>query len=163
MGIALVAFTDLVRRYDSDQIWKERMMLTDVQANRARDSLRDSSQSQNILQGAHALFHERKWRQFDGDAETESIATSRWQHSQAPSQHEAIAPPNRYFIGVALIATRVKLPRGGRPFSMASCLPARSMSVVHRNNSARSFRRRATSSTFTSRLPVFRGRQRNGC
>ena len=87
-------------------------MLTDVQANRARDSLRDSSQSQNILQGAHALFHERKWRQFDADVETESIAASRWQHSQAPSQHEAIAPPNRYFIGVALIATRVKLTKG---------------------------------------------------
>jgi AraC-like DNA-binding protein len=90
-------------------------MLTDMQAGRAWISLQDRPQEHEVLHGAQAFHRERKWRQLARSvgATSEDIAISRWTDLQNTSQHgEAITPPDRYFIGMALKITRLKLTRG---------------------------------------------------
>jgi AraC family transcriptional regulator len=90
-------------------------MLTDMQAGRAWISLQDRPQEHEVSHGAQAFHRERKWRQLARSvgATTEDIAISRWTDLQNTSRHgEAITPPDRYFIGIALKITRLKLTRG---------------------------------------------------
>jgi AraC family transcriptional regulator len=90
-------------------------MLTITQAGRAWIDPQNGSQEQEVSYGTQALHRERKWRQFErsvGPA-IEDIAISRWKDLQNTSRHEeATTPPDRYFIGIALKITRLKLTRG---------------------------------------------------
>jgi AraC-like DNA-binding protein len=90
-------------------------MLTDTQASHAWVSPQAGSEDQEVAHGAQALHHERNWRQLErsADAATEDIAISRWTDLRNVSRHEqAITPPDRYFIGIALKITRLRLTRG---------------------------------------------------
>ena len=67
------------------------------------------------MYGTQAFHRERKWRQLEHSvgAAIEDIAISRWRDLQNTSRHEeATTPPDRYFIGIALKITRLKLTRG---------------------------------------------------
>ena len=70
---------------------------------------------EEAFHGERSLHHERKWRQFEpnaGDAIAD-IAISRWTDLRNISrQEDAITPSDRYFIGIALKITRVRLTRG---------------------------------------------------
>jgi AraC family transcriptional regulator len=90
-------------------------MLTDMQARRAWIALPARSLEQEVSQETPAFRHERKWRQFaqSARAATDNIAISRWMDLHTTSRHEeATTPPDRYFIGIALKTTRLKLTRG---------------------------------------------------
>jgi len=90
-------------------------MLTIMQAGRAWIDLQDRPQEQEVSYGTHPFHRERKWRQLDRTvgAAIEDIAISRWRDLQNTSRHEeATTPPDRYFIGIALKITRLKLTRG---------------------------------------------------
>jgi AraC family transcriptional regulator len=90
-------------------------MLTITQADRAWIDPQNGPQEQEVPYGTQALHRERKWRQFErsvGPA-IEDIAISRWKDLKNTSRHEeATAPLDRYFIGIALKITRLKLTRG---------------------------------------------------
>ncbi len=88
-------------------------MLTIMQAGRAWIDLQD--RPQEVSYGTQAFHRERKWRQFERNVGVaiEDIAISRWRDLQNTSRHEeATTPPDRYFIGIALKITRLKLTRG---------------------------------------------------
>jgi AraC family transcriptional regulator len=90
-------------------------MLTITQAGRAWIDLPDRPQQHEVSYGTQGLHRERKWRQLDHSvgATIEDIAISRWRDLQNTSRHEeATTPPDRYFIGIALKITRLKLTRG---------------------------------------------------
>src|SRR5882672_3986115 len=98
-------------------------MLTDMQAGRAWISLQDRPQEHEVSHGAQVCHRERKWRQLARSvgATSEDIAISRWTDLQNTSRHgEAITPPDRYFIGIALKITRLKLPGDAKTYSTAS-------------------------------------------
>jgi AraC family transcriptional regulator len=90
-------------------------MLTDMQAGRAWVSLQASSQEQEVPHGKQSLPNERKWRRLERSVGTasEDIAISRWTDARTTIRYEeATTPSDRYFIGIALKTTRVKLTRG---------------------------------------------------
>lgn len=90
-------------------------MLTDMLAGQAWTSRRDTPHEHEVLQNTQAFYRERKWRQSAHrvGTPTENIAISRWTDEQnATRQAEATTPPDRYFIGICLKITRLKLTRG---------------------------------------------------
>ena len=90
-------------------------MLTDIQTCLTSISLQASSQEQKILHRTQALPPEWKWRGLERSvgAATEDISISRWTDAQDVTRYaEATTPANRYFIAIALKATRLKLTRG---------------------------------------------------
>jgi AraC-like DNA-binding protein len=90
-------------------------MLTITQAGRPWIDLQDSAQGHEVSYGTQAFHRERKWRQIERSvgAATEDIAISRWTDVQNTSRHEEVTtPPERYFIGIALKITRLKLTSG---------------------------------------------------
>ena len=90
-------------------------MLTIMQPGRAWIDLQDRPQGQDGSCGTEAFHRERKWRQFTRGvgAAIEDIAISRWRDLQNNFRHEeATTPPDRYFVGIALKITRMKLSRG---------------------------------------------------
>ncbi len=90
-------------------------MLTTTQAGRVGIDLQDRLQEQEVWYGTQAFHRERKWRQPERGVGTaiEDIAISRWKDLQNTSRHEeATTPADRYFIGIALKTTRLKLTRG---------------------------------------------------
>lgn len=101
-------------------------MLT-TQAGRAWIDVQDRRQEQE----AHETqtFHpEHKWRQLERSANNE-IAISRWTDLKNISRHEeATTPSDRYFIGIALKITRLKLTRG-RQIIFDGIMPAGTLYV----------------------------------
>ena len=90
-------------------------MLTDIQTCGASINLQASSREQKALHRAQALPAERKWRRPERGvgAAIEDISISRWTDARDATRHaEATTPANRYFIAIALKATRLKLTRG---------------------------------------------------
>jgi AraC family transcriptional regulator len=90
-------------------------MLTITPASRAWIDLQERSQEQEVSYGTQVLHLERKWREFQRTVGVaiEDIGVSRWRDSNNASRHaEATTPPDRYFIGIALKITRLKLTRG---------------------------------------------------
>jgi AraC-like DNA-binding protein len=90
-------------------------MLTDIQTCLTSISLPASLQEQKILHRTQALLPEWQWRRLERSvgAATEDISISRWTDAQDTTRHaEATTPANRYFIAIALKATRLKLTRG---------------------------------------------------
>jgi AraC family transcriptional regulator len=90
-------------------------MLTDMQADHAWHSLEAGSQDKESPEETSAFHHERKWRRLERSPgiATRDITISRWRDLRSTSRHEdATTPPDRYFIGVALKTTRLKLTRG---------------------------------------------------
>ena len=90
-------------------------MLTEIQADRAWIGLQDKPQQHEASHRTQALLGERKWRQFERGigAANKDIAISRWTDLETTSRHEeATTPPDRYFIGIALKITRLRLTRG---------------------------------------------------
>ena len=88
-------------------------MLTDMQAGRAWISVQADTQEPEVP--TQAFHREQVWRQFRRPfgAPTEDIAISRWTDLRDASRHEeATTPHDRYFIGIALKTTRLKLTRG---------------------------------------------------
>jgi AraC family transcriptional regulator len=72
---------------------------------------------QNFSPDAQPLFRERGWRNVDScmNGTTDDVVLSRWTGTEcSPRQAEATSPADRYFIGVALKATRLKLTRDGK-------------------------------------------------
>jgi AraC-like DNA-binding protein len=88
-------------------------MLIDTQADRVWTDIRENSQGQALLQKRAALFQETSWREVESCTDTaiEDITISRWQDQRSASRHKATTPHDRYFIGIALKATRLKLAR----------------------------------------------------
>jgi AraC family transcriptional regulator len=92
-------------------------MLNIMQADRAWIDLQERPQEHQVSCGTQAFHRERKWRQFERSvgAAIEDIAISRWRDLQNNSRHEeATTPADRYFIGIALKITRMKLTRGSQ-------------------------------------------------
>ena len=90
-------------------------MLTDIQTCLTSISLPASLQEQKILHRTQALLPEWQWRRLERSvgAATEDISISRWTDAQDTTRRaEATTPANRYFIAIALKATRLKLTRG---------------------------------------------------
>jgi AraC family transcriptional regulator len=92
-------------------------MLTITQAGGAWIDFPDRPQQQEVSYGMQGLHRERRWRQIEHGvgAAVEDIAISRWSDLQNTFRHEdATTPADRYFIGIALKITRLKLTRGGQ-------------------------------------------------
>jgi AraC family transcriptional regulator len=90
-------------------------MLTDTQADRASIGLQHSQQEDEASHGTGGFHQERNWRQFEHSAVAvaDDIVISRWIDLRNTSLHgEATTPADRYFIGIALKATRLTLTRG---------------------------------------------------
>jgi AraC-like DNA-binding protein len=90
-------------------------MLIDTQAGHAWASLQAGSEDQKAPQGVRSLYGERHWRQLGHSVcgATEDIEISRWTDPGNTSRREeATTPADRYFIGIALKTTRLRLSRG---------------------------------------------------
>ena len=106
-------------------------MLTDMQAGRAWVSPQASSKEQETARDTPMLSRERKWRlpEQNAGAASEDIAISRWTDVQDEVRHaEATTPDDRYFIGIALKTTRLKLTRG-RQIIFDGIMPAGTLFV----------------------------------
>ncbi|MGJ4943877.1 helix-turn-helix domain-containing protein [Bradyrhizobium sp. HKCCYLS1011] len=106
-------------------------MLTDMQAAGSWSSYQAIQCDPGSSQEARALPCEREWRQPEQgfDAAPEDITISRWIYAQAAVRHEeAVTPPDRYFISIALKTTRLKLSRGNRTI-FDGIMPAGSLYV----------------------------------
>jgi AraC-like DNA-binding protein len=90
-------------------------MLTDTQAAHVWTHAQGDSQGEPLLQ-TQALFQETSWRQIEPDTGPvlEDIAISQWQDSRSASRHKATTPPDRYFIGIAVKTTRLRLTKERR-------------------------------------------------
>jgi AraC family transcriptional regulator len=87
-------------------------MLNDMQAGRAWANPQDDSLEPKIPQGAKALPHEHAWRRLEPDVGADDISISRWTDARDTLRSaEATTPADRYFIGIALKTTRLKLSR----------------------------------------------------
>jgi len=84
-------------------------MLIDLQAAHNWIELPAGQHDHEAAQKTQAIAREEGWRQITHGAE--DITISRWEDSREMSSHEATAPEDRYFIGIALKTTRVKLTR----------------------------------------------------
>ena len=81
--------------------------------------------------GRRVFSRERKWRQLERmvGVATEDIAITRWTDVQNSSRHEEVTtPPERYFIGITLKITRLKLT-SGRETLFDGIMPAGSLYV----------------------------------
>lgn len=90
-------------------------MLTHMEPEHAWIRLPTNSRGRETCRATHAFRREQKWRepQRDAGTATEDITISRWTDLRNTSRREdAITPHDRYFIGVALKTTRLKLTRG---------------------------------------------------
>ena len=89
-------------------------MLTDTQAGHAWLSFPPDSHNIQAPDRAQAPYSERKWRQPEhGVGGVEDIAISRWTDlSTTIRRGEASTPVDRYFVGIALKTTRIRLTRG---------------------------------------------------
>jgi AraC family transcriptional regulator len=88
-------------------------MLTHIETGGARVSRQAGSQAQEILGGTQLLPHEQKWRRPERCVGAHDIAISRWTDALATVRNaEATTPADRYFIGIALKAARLRLTRG---------------------------------------------------
>ncbi|WP_128923471.1 helix-turn-helix domain-containing protein [Bradyrhizobium guangxiense] len=89
-------------------------MLNDVQAGDAWSTCQPDRHEPDFSLEARALPRERRWRQSGqhaGDA-PEDITISRWICTQTGTRREeATAPADRYFLALALKATRIRLSR----------------------------------------------------
>jgi AraC family transcriptional regulator len=106
-------------------------MLTDTQAGFAWVSVQAGSEVQEAAHEAQALHQERKWRRFEHGTSgaTEDIAISRWTDVGSAFRHEeATTPAGRYFVGIALKSTRIRLTRG-RKSIFEGVMPAGSLYV----------------------------------
>lgn len=83
------------------------------------------------LRPTQAIARESQWRQIDRTpgGMIEDITISRWDDPRSTSSHEATTPDDRYFVGIALKATRAKLTRGGR-IVFEGAMPAGSLYVA---------------------------------
>ncbi|EHR04855.1 helix-turn-helix domain-containing protein [Bradyrhizobium sp. WSM471] len=88
-------------------------MLTNLQAADAWIEFPGGSGGCEIPQATQAIIRERQWRQIGPrtGAAAEDIAISRWEDPRSTSSHQATTPEDRYFVGIALKATRAKLTR----------------------------------------------------
>ncbi|MGY8635202.1 AraC family transcriptional regulator [Bradyrhizobium sp. 14AA] len=88
-------------------------MLTNLQAARAWIDFPRSPRDLEVLEATQAIAREGQWRQVDRNPEAplEDIVISRWEDLRDISLHEATTPEDRYFVGIALKTTRVKLTR----------------------------------------------------
>jgi AraC family transcriptional regulator len=106
-------------------------MLTDTQAGLAWVSLQAGSEDQEAPREAQPLHRERKWRQLEhrvGGA-IEDITFSRWTDPGNTFRHEeATTPADRYFVGIALKASRLRLTRA-RKTIFEGLMPAGSLYV----------------------------------
>lgn len=85
-------------------------MLNDMQAGHAWASPQDDSPQPGVPQGTRSFREERKWRQFEPGDGADDIAISRWTDIQETMRsNEAMTPADRYFVGIALKTTRLKL------------------------------------------------------
>ena len=87
-------------------------MFTDLQVAHAWIGLQAGPRDHQIRQ-AQAIHKESGWRRLEGglDAAREDITISRWEDLRDSSSHQATTPEDRYFVGIALKATRAKLTR----------------------------------------------------
>jgi AraC family transcriptional regulator len=102
-------------------------MLTDMPMSCACVSPQANWREQEI----QALPREWNWRRPERiiGATTDSIAISRWTDAQNTTRHaEATTPADRYFIGIALKTTRLKLTRG-RQIIFEGIMPAGTLYV----------------------------------
>lgn len=83
------------------------------------------------LRPTQAIARESQWRQIDRTPEdmVEDITISRWDDPRSTSSHETTTPDDRYFVGIALKATRAKLTRDGR-IVFEGAMPAGSLYVT---------------------------------
>ncbi|APO51437.1 AraC family transcriptional regulator [Bradyrhizobium diazoefficiens] len=88
-------------------------MFTDLQAAPASIDLQAEPRDHQLRQAAQAIPRERGWRRIDRgpEAAIEDITISRWEDFRDSSSHDATTPEDRYFVGIALKATRAKLTR----------------------------------------------------
>ncbi|MCK1655570.1 helix-turn-helix transcriptional regulator [Bradyrhizobium sp. 149] len=88
-------------------------MLTNLQAADAWIDFPATSRDGEVPQTTRPIIRERQWRQIDPQpgAAAEDVAISRWEDLRSTSSHEAMTPEDRYFVGIALKATRAKLTR----------------------------------------------------
>lgn len=108
-------------------------MLTDMQADSAWTGFQVGSREQEIPDGTRSLPQERKWRRPErsigagtGDGD---ITISRWTDADNTTRHEeATTPADRYFIGIALKNTHVKLT-SGRQTIFDGAMPAGTLYV----------------------------------
>jgi AraC family transcriptional regulator len=106
-------------------------MLTDTQADHVWLRLKASLQEHDASHEAQAICHEWKWRQREHrpSGAIEDIMISRWTDlSNGFLREEATTPPDRYFVGVALKTTRIRLT-GGRRTVFDGVMPAGTMYV----------------------------------
>lgn len=91
-------------------------MLTELQRTGARTNLAADPRDHEAPHTAQAITQEGKWRQIGcrSQATLDDITISRWDDSREASWHVAMTPPDRYFVGIALKATRTILTREGR-------------------------------------------------
>jgi AraC family transcriptional regulator len=71
-------------------------------------------EDQKVHRKTQALCHERKWRQFERsvDGVTEDISISRWTDlDNTCRREEATTPADKFFIGISLRNTRLRLTR----------------------------------------------------
>jgi AraC family transcriptional regulator len=98
-------------------VQKGRAMLTDTQAGHAWLSFPSDLHNIEAPYGALAPYSERKWRQPEHGVGgvVEDIAISRWTDLSTTIRHEeASTPADRYFVGIALKTTRIRLNRGSQ-------------------------------------------------
>jgi AraC family transcriptional regulator len=87
-------------------------MLTETQTGHALIRFQAGSRNDEAIHETQALCRERKWRQPEHCA-VDDIAVSRWiDLSNSSRYEEAETQSDRYFVGVALKTTRIKLSRG---------------------------------------------------
>ncbi|WP_256806167.1 MULTISPECIES: helix-turn-helix domain-containing protein [unclassified Bradyrhizobium] len=87
-------------------------MLTNSQGAPAWTDFPAGQRGHEIPQSTQAIIRERQWRQIDcGPEAVEDITVSRWEDPRSTSSHEATTPEDRYFVGIALKTTRLKLSR----------------------------------------------------
>ncbi|RQH10545.1 AraC family transcriptional regulator [Bradyrhizobium sp. RP6] len=106
-------------------------MSSNLQVAHAWIDLPAFPQDHGDLRPTQAIARESQWRQIDRAPEdmAEDITISRWDDPQGTSLHETTTPDDRYFVGIALKATRVKLTRDGR-ILFEGAMPAGSLYVT---------------------------------
>jgi AraC family transcriptional regulator len=88
-------------------------MLTDLQVAHPWIQLPAGRQDHEIPRAPQTIAREGEWRQVDRSpaAAGADITVSRWEDQRETSSNEATTPADRYFVGIALKATRAKLTR----------------------------------------------------
>lgn len=89
-------------------------MLPHAQAGYVWRNLQTGSRDQETSYGTQAIHRERRWRQLEQglDGAIKDITISRWMDAENTCRREeATTPADRYFIGIALRTTRLRLTR----------------------------------------------------